>query len=89
MNPGEVTTVIMKFDLPDVPFAVPAEPAHRRPRVRLALPHPRARGARHDAAADRPAVKRTRPAAGNGDRAQDVCDGIGAGKSPAAIPSVN
>ena len=23
MNPGECTTVIMKFDLPKVPFAVP------------------------------------------------------------------
>jgi spore coat protein A len=26
MNPGEVTTVIMKFDLPQVPFAVPSSP---------------------------------------------------------------
>ncbi len=26
MNPGEVTTVIMKFDLPDVPFKVPENP---------------------------------------------------------------
>jgi spore coat protein A len=26
MNPGEVTAVIMKFDLPDVPFAVPTSP---------------------------------------------------------------
>ncbi len=26
MNPGEVTTVIMKFDLPPVPFTVPASP---------------------------------------------------------------
>jgi len=26
MNPGEVTTVIMKFDLPTVPFAVPPSP---------------------------------------------------------------
>jgi spore coat protein A len=26
MNPGEVTTVIMKFDLPRVPFSVPASP---------------------------------------------------------------
>jgi FtsP/CotA-like multicopper oxidase with cupredoxin domain len=26
MNPGEVTTVIMKFDLPTVPFTVPASP---------------------------------------------------------------
>ncbi len=26
MNPGEVTTVIMKFDLPQVPFSVPASP---------------------------------------------------------------
>jgi spore coat protein A, manganese oxidase len=26
MNPGEVTTVIMKFDLPQVPFKVPASP---------------------------------------------------------------
>ncbi|AJE02653.1 multicopper oxidase family protein [Geobacter pickeringii] len=26
MNPGEVTTVIMKFDLPAVPFTVPASP---------------------------------------------------------------
>jgi spore coat protein A len=26
MNPGEVTTVIMKFDLPSVPFAVPSSP---------------------------------------------------------------
>jgi spore coat protein A len=26
MNPGEVTTVIMKFDLPVVPFTVPASP---------------------------------------------------------------
>ncbi len=53
MNPGEVTRVLMKFDLPVVPFTVPDKPAHRRSRVRMALPHPRARGARHDAAADR------------------------------------
>jgi spore coat protein A len=26
MHPGEVTTVIMKFDLPAVPFAVPSSP---------------------------------------------------------------
>ncbi len=26
MNPGEVTTVAMKFDLPKVPFAVPFSP---------------------------------------------------------------
>ena len=26
MNPGEVTTVIMKFDLPSVPFVVPSSP---------------------------------------------------------------
>jgi spore coat protein A len=26
MNPGEVTTVIMRFDLPSVPFVVPASP---------------------------------------------------------------
>ena len=26
MNPGEVTTVIMRFDLPRVPFAVPPSP---------------------------------------------------------------
>ena len=26
MNPNEVTTVIMKFDLPQVPFKVPASP---------------------------------------------------------------
>jgi spore coat protein A len=26
MNPGEVTTVIMKFDLPKVPFKIPASP---------------------------------------------------------------
>lgn len=26
MHPGEVTTVIMKFALPDVPFAVPPSP---------------------------------------------------------------
>ena len=26
MNPGEVTTVIMKFDLPQVPFTVPPSP---------------------------------------------------------------
>jgi len=26
MNPGEVTTVIMKFDLPTVPFSVPSSP---------------------------------------------------------------
>jgi spore coat protein A, manganese oxidase len=26
MNPGEVTTVIMRFDLPKVPFSVPASP---------------------------------------------------------------
>ena len=27
MNPGEVTTVMMKFDLPQVPFVVPASPS--------------------------------------------------------------
>ena len=26
MNPGEVTRVIMKFDLPSVPFEVPSSP---------------------------------------------------------------
>ena len=26
MNPGEVTRVIMKFDLPGVPFTVPGSP---------------------------------------------------------------
>ena len=26
MNPGEVTTVIMQFNLPQVPFAVPLSP---------------------------------------------------------------
>ncbi len=26
MNPGEVTTVIMRFDLPTVPFIVPVSP---------------------------------------------------------------
>jgi hypothetical protein len=26
MHPGEVTTVIMKFELPSVPFAVPSSP---------------------------------------------------------------
>ena len=26
MNPGEVSTVIMKFDLPQVPFVVPVSP---------------------------------------------------------------
>ncbi|MGC4119754.1 MAG: multicopper oxidase domain-containing protein [Myxococcales bacterium] len=26
MNPGEVTTVIMRFDLPQVPFLVPVSP---------------------------------------------------------------
>ena len=26
MHPGEVTTVIMKFDLPSVPFTVPSSP---------------------------------------------------------------
>jgi spore coat protein A len=26
MNPGEVTTVIMKFALPQVPFVVPVSP---------------------------------------------------------------
>ena len=26
MNPGDVTTVIMKFDLPGVPFVVPSSP---------------------------------------------------------------
>ena len=31
MNPGEVTWVIMRFDLPSVPFTVPASPQDRRP----------------------------------------------------------
>ena len=56
MNPGEVTRVIMKFDLPSpVPLYLSrtTKPADRRQRVRLALPHPGARGARHDAAAGR------------------------------------
>jgi spore coat protein A len=26
MNPGEVTTVIMQFRLPSIPFAVPSSP---------------------------------------------------------------
>jgi FtsP/CotA-like multicopper oxidase with cupredoxin domain len=26
MNPGEVTTVIMRFDLPRVPFVIPSSP---------------------------------------------------------------
>ena len=29
MNPGEVTRVIMKFDLPPVPFTVPVSPRLR------------------------------------------------------------
>ena len=56
MNPGQVTRLLMKFTLPTVPFTVPASPRlfadygiTGRRRVRLALPHPRSRGARHDA----------------------------------------
>ncbi len=65
MNPGEITSILMKFDLPPgLPFTTPSSPRMDaiaasaaqvpdtgRQRVRLALPHPRARGARHDAAA--------------------------------------
>ena len=56
MNPGEVTRVLMTFDMAAVPFTVPVSPrlladyGISGSRVRLALPHPRARGARHDAA---------------------------------------
>ena len=56
MNPGEVTWVIMKFQLAAhidqcrIPSSHTSQPQDRRPRVRLALPHPGARRARHDAA---------------------------------------
>ncbi len=53
MNPGEVTVVIMKFDIPPNPPNVasyPGKPKDGRRRVRLALPHPGARRARHDEA---------------------------------------
>ena len=43
MNPGEVTTVIMQFNLPNLPTAAmrdAVEPPDRRARVRVALPHP-------------------------------------------------
>ena len=52
MHPGEVTTVVMRFDLPVVPFVVPSSP-RTGGQNRLALPHPGARGARHDATAHR------------------------------------
>ena len=57
MNPGQVTRVWMRFDLPVVPVHGAGQPAARRRlrhqgcRVRLALPHPGPRGARHDASA--------------------------------------
>ncbi len=62
MNPGEVTVVAMRFDLPNMPVKinhkfpvkVPTSPRFKgKYRVRVALPHPRARRARHDAAAGR------------------------------------
>ncbi len=59
MYPGTVTRVIMRFDLPQIvdsqgnPIATPASPRTGGQRVRLALPHPGARGARHDACAGR------------------------------------
>ena len=53
MNPGEVTRVIMKFDLPHGAVRRSAQrasrPAEWRPRICVALPHPGARRARHDA----------------------------------------
>jgi hypothetical protein len=52
MNPSECTTIIAKFDLPKVPYAVPESPRTGRNEY-VALPHPRARGARHDEAANR------------------------------------
>ena len=57
MNPGEVTRVWMRFNLARRAVHGPGEPAAGRAvrdprgRVRVALPHPRPRGARHDAAA--------------------------------------
>ena len=55
MNPGEVTTVIMKFDLPKVPFTVsPSISADRGINGNEYVWHCHileARGARHDAAA--------------------------------------
>ena len=56
MFPGTVTRIIMKFTVPQIVTAghvvVPtaSQPPDWRQRVRVALPHPRARGARHDAA---------------------------------------
>ena len=50
MNPGEVTTVIMKFDLPAVPFTSSFQPTNRRERVCMALSHSGARRTRYDAA---------------------------------------
>ena len=74
MNPGEVTRVIMKFDLPPDPVVNVLgrnrrdhradEPAHGRLRVRVALPHPRARRARHDASAGRRSSRLRRRACG-------------------------
>ena len=66
MHPGEVTRVIMKFELPaiktaagaTVPRPVSPEIPWGLPRVRVALPHPRARGARHDETAAGQALKR-------------------------------
>ncbi len=59
MHPGEVTSIVMKFDLPQVPFEVPSspraalaqdgfgitpDPTQDLPRVCLSLPYPRTRG---------------------------------------------
>jgi hypothetical protein len=42
VNPDEIATVIMKFDLPDLPTAAmrkAVKPEDRRTRIRVALPH--------------------------------------------------
>ena len=53
MFPGTVTRIIMRFDLPTSPVHRATEPADRGERICVALPHPRTRGARHDASASR------------------------------------
>ena len=47
-HPGQVTRIRARFELPDE-GTIELPPGVDQPAVRLALPHPRARGERHDA----------------------------------------
>ena len=58
-HPGQVTRIRAKFELPDEGTIQLPDRRHQ-PAIRLALPHPRARGERHDARLRSRAVTPTR-----------------------------